>query len=367
MEAEASRVVRDLEWLVQPRHAGRGGALQTAHTPAADRDHQAVHRTGDAGEEPKLAVATEALKWLQANASELRNQRIAPLADAAREIWRALRQESNVDLGAIRLEGQKTSRRVLLKADVDGSDTEAFGVMSQGELQALALAIFIPRATSAESPFRFLVLDDPIQAMDPSKIDGFLEVLTSLAADRQVIVFTHDDRLPSAIRRSRAPARIIEVCRGANSVVTVTESSRPATRLLDEAFAVAVDEAVPDEIKKAAVPVLCREALEATAWDVFSARALAKGQPRSEVEDAWEKATSTKRRLALAVDPNDETALEKWQAGGSARRATITVATKGLHSGIDDYKARSTPRASLLATRPSLHHDRSCGAARLRR
>jgi ABC-type hemin transport system ATPase subunit len=119
------------------------------------------------------AVAAEALKWLQTNAAQLRNERIAPLAEKSREIWAALRQESNVDLGAIRLEGQKTTRRVVLQAAVDGSETEAFGVMSQGELQALALAIFIPRASSPESPFRFLVFDDPIQAMDPSKIDGF--------------------------------------------------------------------------------------------------------------------------------------------------------------------------------------------------
>jgi DNA repair exonuclease SbcCD ATPase subunit len=175
-----------------------------------------------------LAVAEEAFKWLQKNAGVLRNERIAPLANQAKAIWATLRQESNVDLGEIRLEGQKTTRRVVLKADVDGSDTEAFGVMSQGELQALALAIFIPRATSSASPFRFLVLDDPIQAMDPSKIDGFLEVLTRLAEERQVIVFTHDDRLPSAIRTSRARARIVELIRGANSVVTVTESSRPA-------------------------------------------------------------------------------------------------------------------------------------------
>ena len=228
--------------------------------------------------EPRLAVADEALKWLQKNAGVLRNERIAPLADQAKRIWAALRQESNVDLGEIRLEGQKTTRRVVLKADVDGSDTDAFGVMSQGELQALSLAIFIPRATSPASPFRFLVLDDPIQAMDPSKIDGFLQVLARLAENRQVIVFTHDDRLPSAIRMSRSPARIVELVRGANSVVTVTESTRPADRLLDDAFAIAVDEAVPDDIKKKAVPVLCREALEATAWDVFSSRQLTAGQ-----------------------------------------------------------------------------------------
>ena len=226
---------------------------------------------------PQLSVATEALKWLQGNAGQLRNERIAPLATRARAIWAALRQESNVELGAIRLEGQKTTRRVLLEATVDGSEAEAFGVMSQGELQALTLAIFIPRATAAESPFRFVMLDDPIQAMDPSKIDGLLDVLIELAADRQVIVFTHDDRLPSAIRRSRVNARIIEVVRGANSTVSVVESTRPATRLLDDAYAVAADDAVPAKIKRAAIPALCREAVEAAAWDLYSAKAFAGG------------------------------------------------------------------------------------------
>ncbi|MCV7281686.1 AAA family ATPase [Mycolicibacterium flavescens] len=297
---------------------------------------------------PKLKVADEALKWLQRNAGELRNQRIAPLAEEAKGIWAALRQESNVDLGEIRLEGQKTSRRVVLKADVDGSGTDAFGVMSQGELQALSLAIFIPRATSPSSPFRFLVLDDPIQAMDPSKIDGFLEVLVRLAETRQVIVFTHDDRLPSAIRVSRAPARIVELTRAPNSVVSVTESTHPADRLLDDAYAIAVDDAVPDDIKKKAVPVLCREAMEATAWDVYSSRLLTAGRTRADLEEAWENATTTRLRVALAVDPANDNAIEKWLAGGSARRAAMLVTTKGAHKGVQDYT--EAVRQTRLAT-----------------
>lgn len=285
-----------------------------------------------------LAVASEALKWLQDNAAQLRSQRIEPLADQARQIWATLRQESNVELGAIELSGQKTTRRVVLKADVDGSDTEAFGVMSQGELQALALAVFIPRATSAASPFRFMVLDDPIQAMDPSKIDGFLQVLTQLAAIRQVIVFTHDDRLPAAIRRSRVEAHIVEVNRGANSVVSVAEASRPATRMLKDAYAIAADEAVPEAVKKAAVPVLCRDALESTAWDVFCTRQLARGVPHAELEQAWESASLTRARLGLAVNPEDKAAVDKWLSSGSARRAALWVAASGVHKGVTDYR-----------------------------
>lgn len=288
----------------------------------------------------QLAIAAEALKWLRANAGSLRNERIAPLAEKSREIWAALRQESNVDLGGIRLEGQKTSRRVVLQAAVDGSETEAFGVMSQGELQALALAIFIPRATSPESPFRFLVFDDPIQAMDPSKIDGFLEVLRALAQDRQVIVLTHDNRLPAAIRGSRAPARIVEVMRAANSAISVVDSTRPATRLLDDAFAIAADDAVPEDIKRSAIPALCREALEATAWDVYASKAFAGGQSRDDIEKAWENASKTARRLALALagNANDDLAVDKWKSGGRARRDTLSVVNKGVHQGVSDYK-----------------------------
>jgi len=163
-------------------------------------------------------------------------------------------------------------------------------------------------------------------------------VLTALAAERQVVVFTHDDRLPSAIRTSRSPARIVELVRGANSVVTVTESSRPADRLLEDAFAIAVDEAVPDDIKKKAVPVLCREALEATAWEVFSAREIRGGKARVVLEETWEKATTTRQRIALAVDSNNDAKIETWLGGGSSRRAALMVATKGTHSGVQDYR-----------------------------
>lgn len=328
-----AELVREAETLVKTREDAWG--------PVADELAAWLHKAAEAVKvAPQLTIASEALKWLQANAGQLRNERLAPLADRSREIWQALRQGSNVNLGGIRLEGQKTNRRVVLQAAVDGSETEAFGVMSQGELQALALAIFIPRAASPESPFRFLVFDDPIQAMDPSKIDGFLSVLTDLAKDRQVIVLTHDNRLPAAIRSSQASARIIEVTRALDSAITVVESTRPATRLLDDAFAIAADDAVPEDIKRSAIPVLCREALETTAWDVYLSKALAQGKSWETIESSWESANKTATRLALALsgDANDSAAVNKWLSGGRARRETLSVANKGTHQGVADYK-----------------------------
>jgi energy-coupling factor transporter ATP-binding protein EcfA2 len=124
-----------------------------------------------------VASVKAAEAWLKAATDEIRNQRLAPLATQAKSIWAMLRQESNVDLGAIRLAGSSTQRHVELDVSVDGAPGSALGVMSQGEVNALALAVFLPRARLPASPFRFLVIDDPVQAMDPAKVDGLARVL----------------------------------------------------------------------------------------------------------------------------------------------------------------------------------------------
>jgi hypothetical protein len=56
-----------------------------------------------------VAAIKAADKWLKEATDDIRNPRLAPLADQARGIWAMLRQESNVDLGAIRLAGRRPS------------------------------------------------------------------------------------------------------------------------------------------------------------------------------------------------------------------------------------------------------------------
>ena len=137
----------------------------------------------------------------------IRDERFSPVAERAIAIWKQLRLQSNVDLGGIELEGTAQRRRVTLRVTVDGTPAEALGVMSQGELHALALSLFLPRATLPESPFRFLWIDDPVQSMDPARVEGLARALAETAKTRQVVVFTHDDRLPEAVRRLGIPAQ----------------------------------------------------------------------------------------------------------------------------------------------------------------
>jgi hypothetical protein len=140
----------------------------TARAIAAWVDLEAAARTDDV----RLDKVKAALKWLRANAETLRERRLAPVVDQAREIWGRMRHESNVDLGGISLEGVANRRKAVVQGTVDGVAAGALSVMSQGELHALALALFIPRATTPASPFRFLVLDDPSRRWTRQRSEG---------------------------------------------------------------------------------------------------------------------------------------------------------------------------------------------------
>ncbi len=299
---------------------------------AAWVDLEAAARIGD----NKLAEVQVALKWLRANAETLRGRRLAPVVDQAREIWGRMRHESNVDLGGISLEGSANRRKAVVEGSVDGVPAGALSVMSQGELHALALALFIPRATTPpDSPFRFLVLDDPIQAMDPAKIDGFLDVLVELSKTRQVIVFSHDDRLPAAIRaRSIPPAQLLDVTREEGSVVVVKQNDSPAQRYIADATAVILDDSLDDMVKRKAAPGLFRMAVEAAAHQRFFTDSARAGAVYHESDALWEEAKTTQQRVALAVTGSATGDLSGWKRYRTHRfPPTMAICASGAHNG----------------------------------
>ncbi|SFL37622.1 AAA family ATPase [Geodermatophilus ruber] len=307
--ATAIAALRDdttaLAELISAASAAAGAELrrrQDAWQPLAERLSAHLPRARDVSAQSQVrADVKSARDWLKGQADDLRDEGLRPIADQAADVWRQLRQESNVDLGPVRLEGTKTRRRVELDVTVDGDAGAALGVMSQGELHALGLALFLPRAMLDQSPFRFVVIDDPVQAMDPSKVDGLARVLAGAARTHQVVVFTHDDRLPDAVRRLQLPATIWEVVRRERSVVELMQSDHPVTRYLDDARAVARTESLNDAAKKRVVAGFCRSALEAACHDVVRRRRLGRGDRHSDVEGALVRATTLTAVTALAL------------------------------------------------------------------
>ncbi|GAA1874342.1 AAA family ATPase [Myceligenerans crystallogenes] len=283
---------------------------------------------------PELDRVTAAHAWLKANAEELKNERLTPIREQAARIWEQLRQESNVEIAGLRLTGSASQRRVVIESAVDGAPSNSgLAVLSQGELHALSLAMFLPRATMDASPFRFVVLDDPVQAMDPAKVDGLVDVLADIARTRQVIVFSHDDRLAAAVRRSSVQATVLEVTRGPSSSVMVVRNHTPARRYMQDAVAFTKDRRLPETTLRTLLPAMLRMALEAAAREVYFHRELNAGVRHTDIEDRWDSMRETRRRVGLAIgaDATD------WagQPGRGYRRKALAISGRAVHQGLE--------------------------------
>lgn len=288
--------------------------------------------------EPRRGFLKEAEDWLKGIEGELRDARFQPIASKAQEIWNTLRQSSSVDLTQVRLAGNANRRKLELDVSIDGSEGVALGVMSQGELNALALSLFLPRMLLDDSPFRFAVIDDPIQSMDPNKVDGLAQVLGDAAQTRQIVVLTHDPRLAEALRRLRIDATVLNVARRGESVVEVTESLDPVNRHLHAAWRLVREEdKLGDKLAGRVVPGLCRMAVEAACHQAVRRRRLARGDTHEAVEEALAEARTTFNLVTLALfddaTRHNDTYPRLVNTHGDWAPDLLRTLSKGTHQG----------------------------------
>jgi predicted ATPase len=298
----------------------------------------------------RIAEVTAAEQWMRDAVVAVRGERLAPILDRVREIWDVLRRDSNVELAEITLGGAGTSRRATIGVTVDDEQAVALSVMSQGELHALALSLFLPRATLESSPFRFVIIDDPVQAMDAARVEGLARVLDEIARTRQVVVFTHDERLPRACRHLGVGTRIIEVTRDAKSVVTTCTRQDPADDLIEDARRFLKDRDIPNEIRERVVPGLCRQAIEAAAIDAVWRRGIRRAKPHGDIEAQFDQILKLKDVLALALFGDDSRAgdvLSALNRVGPWAADAVQQSDKGMHgeaAGVDLEKLVNSAR-----------------------
>jgi energy-coupling factor transporter ATP-binding protein EcfA2 len=309
--------------------------MDEAWRPVARRLLEALPGWGTLPEDRKLlADLDEACKWLRKAAADLQEERFRPIAEQVRRNWERLRTTSSVSLEDVFLSGGGTRRSVDLKVAVDGREAKAFAVMSQAELNSLALSLFLPRATVPDSPFRFVVIDDPVQAMDPVKVDGLARLLDEVAAERQVLVFTHDERLVDAVRDLVPDVVIFEVEREQQSRVRVV-AQRPAwDRVLDDAMRFARSDA-DERIKLRVVGGMAREAVEAAIGERVRVEWRNKGATWDQVHAAL-AGKDLRQRLAVLVAgslatrarASDDQIIRRWD---DRVRRVVAIANSASH------------------------------------
>ncbi|KQX43896.1 chromosome segregation protein SMC [Streptomyces sp. Root63] len=340
MREEAARRLAEHDGAWQPtavRLAEWLGAEEAAESARGRRKHARKART-----------------WLRPIIDELRDERLRPFAQRSQEVWQQLCEHSSVTLGSVTLAGTPGRGKVELDVSVDEMSAPAYSVMSQGELHSLALSLFLPRATHAASPFGFLVIDDPVQSMDPEKVEGLARVLDACARDRQVIVFTHDTRLQQAIAHLGIEATVLRITRQTDSVVGVETLTDPVDQALAEARAVSLDPGLPQDVADHVLPAMCRVAVEAACLETARRRLRdEQGLGLRAVEERVGSLERTKKYVSLALLGDAgryaREAVERIHPGGWA---LIEAFNSGSHAPlptVDDRK-RLVRRTTALAT-----------------
>ena len=189
---------------------------------------------------------------------------------------------------------------------------------------------------------------DAVQSMDPARVDGLAKVLGEVAIDRQVVVFTHDDRLPDAVRRLEVPATIVEVLRREGSLVELRKVQNPMRQYLDDAFSLVSTKDLPKIARERVVPSLCRHSLEAACLDVVRRRHLTRGDSHESVEELFDTHTKLVPRLALALFDDAEKASDVYNGiknrFGPWQIDTVKLCNEGAHKGFPGGDALSFVR-----------------------
>ena len=307
----------------------------------------------------RLTDVQAAADWLTHVEDDVRAERFRPIAERARRYWETMGKGSSVSLDDLTLAGQANRRHLELTTSVDGQDTPALAVMSQGELNALSLSLFLARALLPESPFRFLIIDDPVQAMDPTKVEGLARVLAEAAEERQVIVFTHDERLPAAVNRLRIEHRLLAVTRRESSQVQCQPVKEPVHRHLDDARAVWLTDPLNDETRRRVIPGFCRQALEAACLEAVWHNRTAAGHDYAETEQDVNRAQTLNDRLTLVllddVDGNHQDMRKALDRDfGTVARNVVDACNRGTHGhwigGLDVLISRTEWLAKRILT-----------------
>lgn len=150
-----------------------------------------------------------------------------------------------------------------------------------------------------------------------------------------MIVLTHDERLPEAVRRLALDARIIDVKRRARSRVELVASRPPSDRYIGDAVALAKTSELSHDVRARVIPGFCRSAVEAACEARIRKQRIEAGVPHADVERELETLTSLTASLAavfdLSVSQGHEINARLRAIGGNDAVTAVRLMRAGAH------------------------------------
>ena len=157
---------------------------------------------------------------------------------------------------------------------------------AQGEIHSLALSLFSRCELLPESPFGFVVIDDPVQAMAPGKVDGLARVLATVAKERQVVELDAR-RAPAGNRLAACRLRRTSSKWYGDWQVACRTIGDPVTQSLSDARTLLRTDDLPAGAAARAVALFCRLAMDAacTRGELYFPRVADRDTPRALIEE----------------------------------------------------------------------------------
>lgn len=124
------------------------------------------------------------------------------------------------------------------------------------------------------------------------------------------------------------------------------------------------DPKLPIETLRRLLPSMLRFAVEAQARDRYFNERLRYGDSHADLEDAWNSAHTTSRRLALGLYGEDRS-LDAWLARRGERSFVLGVCSSGVHQGLRAIRWMpvALPSACSKTSRPADERLVGSGAA----
>jgi DNA repair exonuclease SbcCD ATPase subunit len=161
----------------------------------------------------RLAVRIDGLKELKTNVDVFVTKIMldaisGELADEVMEWYKRIRTvgDPNVHFAGFDMKKTPQGGRVQIKASSYGKDlVSAVSSLSESKLNALGLCITIAVNLKEQSPFEFLIIDDPIQSWDKDHEIQFIGVIRELVERRkQVVLLSHNNEWIKQVRAACA-------------------------------------------------------------------------------------------------------------------------------------------------------------------
>jgi len=137
------------------------------------------------------------------------------LASKVNEWYQSIKTSTDPDVHfsgfSVELTKQGTAKRqIAIRATSYGKElASAVSCLSESKLNALALCVSICANVDPESPFDFLVIDDPIQTLDTQHAMQFAEIIRDLVSkhNKQVLLLSHNN---TWVRQTRSTCSSVD-------------------------------------------------------------------------------------------------------------------------------------------------------------